>query len=169
MFIDITTMTTEEIQETLDRFYNAETTAQEESMLKRYFQGSDVPPELQADRLLFAQLFNGRVDAPDSLEARLSNDIDGWNMVEKNALRRSRVISLRWIAGVAASLMLLFTLGTYLNNRPSTARPYANNLRETYDNPKDAAGEAERALTKFSVAINKGLNKINNTAINERQ
>lgn len=169
MLIDITTMTTEEIQETLDRFYNAETTAQEESMLKRYFQGSDVPPELQADKLLFVQLFNGKIAAPDSLEARLSNDIDGWNMVEKNALRRSRVISMRWIAGVAASLMLLFTLGTYLNNRPTTARPYANNLRETYDNPRDAAGEAERALTKFSVAINKGLNKINNTAINERQ
>jgi hypothetical protein len=162
-------MTTAKIQEMLDRFYNAETTAREELMLKRFFQGDDVPPGLQADKLLFSQLFNDRVDVPGDLEARLSNDIDCWNMVEKSTLRRARVMSLRWIAGVAASLMLLFTLGTYLNNRPSTARPYANNLKETYDNPQDAAGETERALTKFSIAINKGLSKINNTAINERQ
>lgn len=162
-------MTTEEVRQLLGKFYNARTTAQEESMLKRFFQGGGVPRDLQADKMLFDQLFNDKVDVPEGLEARLSHDIERWNMVEKSISRKARVMSLRWIAGVAASLVMLFTLGIYLNNRPSTARPYVNNLRETYDNPKDAAGETERALTKFSIAINRGLDKINNTEISERQ
>ncbi len=83
-------------------------------------------------------------------------------MVEKHSNRRARTVSLRWMAGMAASVAVLLTLGTYLNNRESTARPIATDV-ETYDNPKDAAGETERALTKFSIAINKGLDKINNT------
>lgn len=168
IFIDTTTMTIEKIQEMLGRFYNAETTAQEESMLKRFFQGDDVPRELQADKLLFSQLFNDRADVPHNLEARLGNDIDCWDMVEKSALRKARMTGIRRISGVAAGLLLLFTLGTYLNNRPDTARPYAGCPEETYDDPKDAAGETERALTKFSIAINKGLNKMNSTTINER-
>ena len=42
-------------------------------------------------------------------------------------------------------------------------QPYAGNLMETYENVDDAAAETERALTKFSIAINKGLRKIDNT------
>ncbi len=166
---NVTTMTTEEARHLLGKFYHAETTAWEESMLKKFFQTADTPRDLETDKQLFSELFNGQVDVPEGLEVRLDKDIDRWNMVEKSVSRQSRVVSLRWIAGVAASLMLLFTLGTYLNNRPTTARPYANNLRETYDNPTDAAGETERALTKFSIAINKGLNKINQTETTKRQ
>lgn len=162
-------MTTEEVRQLLGKFYNAETTAREESMLKRFFQAGGVPQDLQADKILFDQLFNAQVEVPEGLETRLSHDIERWNMVEKSISRKARVMSLRWIAGVAASLVMLFTLGTYLNNRPSTARPCANNLRETYDNPTDAAGETKRALTKFSIAINRGLNKIGNTKISEKQ
>lgn len=155
-------MTTEDIENLLEKFYNAQTTTAEEVALKRYFQSQDVPEALQADKQLFVQLYADAPEEPQGLEARIARNIDGWNMVEKHSNRRARTVSLRWMAGMAASVAVLLTLGTYLNNRESTARPIATDV-ETYDNPKDAAGETERALTKFSIAINKGLDKINNT------
>ncbi len=155
-------MTTEEIKQTLARFYDAETTREEETRLKRFFQDGSVPEELQADRQLFCQLFVEDAEVPEGLEARLDHSIEMWNTVEKVTNRKARTVSLRWIAGMAASLLVLISLGTWLNHRQSTATPYAN-VQETYDNPKDAAGETARALTKFSMALNKGLDKMNNT------
>ena len=155
-------MTTEETTRMLERFYNAETTPQEERLLKDYLLGHDVPEALQADKALFCQLYDPAPAAPQGMEARLSHAINTWNTVEKSSRRRARTASLRWLAGMAASLLLLFSLGLYLNNRQASAPAYANSNVETYDNPKDAMGETERVLTRFSLAINKGLGKINN-------
>lgn len=155
-------MTTEETTRMLERFYNAETTPQEERLLKDYLLGHDVPEALQADKALFCQLYGFAPAAPQGMEDRLIHAINTWNTVEKSSRRRARTASLRWLAGMAASLLLLFSLGLYLNNRQASAPAYASGNVETYDNPKDAMGETERVLTRFSLAINKGLGKINN-------
>ncbi len=155
-------MTTEETTRMLERFYNAETTPQEERLLKDYLLGHDVPEALQADKALFCQLYGFAPAVPQGMEARLSHAINTWNTVEKSSRRRARTASLRWLAGMAASLLLIFSLGLYLNNRQASAPAYASGNVETYDNPKDAMGETERVLTRFSLAINKGLGKINN-------
>lgn len=163
------TMTIDEAKQMLHRFYDAETTAQEESQLKQFFEGTDVPPELEPHRTLFAQLYAPPATPPQGMALRMAQEIERWNLLEKHTQRQARTTSMRWIAGVAASMLVLFTLGTYLNNRPTTANPYATNLKETYDNPRDAAGETERALTKFSMSINKGLSKISNNESTQRQ
>ena len=165
----MTIMTTEQIKPLLEKYYDAETTASEEQALKEYFQREDVPEDLQADQALFRQLYAPDVIEPYGLATRLGQDIERWNVLEKTTQRRARVVSMRWIAGVAACMLVLFSFSSYLNKRPRAASAYATNLKETYDNPHDAAGEAERALTKFSIAINKGLDKINNNATTERQ
>lgn len=162
-------MTIEEVKPMLQRYYNAETTPDEERQLRQFFQGPAVPASLQADRALFAQLYAPVPQPPQGMETRMAQEMERWNVLEKSVARRARLVGMRWIAGVAASMLALVTLGTYLNHRPSTARPYAANLRETYDNPRDAAGETERALTKFSMAINKGLSKISNNETRQRQ
>lgn len=154
-------MTTDEIRLKLERFYEAQTTKDEEEQLNNFFQGNDVPEDLEADRLLFSQLFDPANSVPEGLEQRLTHDIDCWNTVEKTTNRRARTMSLRWITGMAAGLLVLLSMGTWLNHRESTATPLSETV-ETYDNPKDAAGETERALTKFSMALNKGIDKINN-------
>lgn len=155
-------MTTEETTQMLERFYNAETSPQEERLLKDFFLGDDVPEALQADKALFCQLYDSAPAVPQGMETRLSHTINTWNTVEKSSRRRARTASLRWLAGMAASMLLLFSLGLYLNNRQADTSAYASGNGETYDNPKDAMGETERVLTKFSLAINKGLGKINN-------
>ena len=108
-------MTTEDIENLLEKFYNAQTTTAEEVALKRYFQSQDIPEALQADKQLFVQLYADAPEEPQGLEARIARNIDGWNMVEKHSNRRARTVSLRWMAGMAASVVVLLTLGTYLN------------------------------------------------------
>jgi hypothetical protein len=49
-------MTTEETIQLLDRYYNAETSPQEERLLQDFFQGDDIPEALQAEKAIFCQL-----------------------------------------------------------------------------------------------------------------
>ncbi|MBQ6652791.1 MAG: hypothetical protein IJM81_05275 [Prevotella sp.] len=130
-------MNEKELQQLLSRFLEAETS------------------ELEEQRL--SQLF----DRPMLLEQRLARQIDRWNQIEKKTERRARAVMFRWIGGVAASLLLLFGI-VFMTRQQQETRAWAY-YEDTYDNPEDAAAETERALVKFSTALNKGLGNINET------
>ncbi len=104
--------------------------------------------------------------APGGFAGRLARQVDQWNAVEKTALRRARRGSLGWAAAIAASVVLLAATGLYIGNRP--AEPADMAAYDTYSDPEDAAVAAERALTKFSKELNKGLDKVGETE-NERK
>lgn len=155
-------METTELNTLLARFYDGLTTAEEEKRLHQLLHSAALPPEMDADRRFFDELYNLPTDVPENLQMRLKRQIDGWNAVEKTAGRQARSIALRWIAGIAASLLLLFSLGLFLNERgkhPSTAN-LQNSYpipHDTYSDPQDAYAETQKALVKFSQSINKGL------------
>ena len=104
----------------LNRYLNAETTEQEESQLQEFFEQN----------------------TPQGLEECLCRQIDGWNRVEKTTERRGRTVLMRWISGVAATLIILFGI----------AFAAYRHTEQT----------AERALTAFSETLNKGLDLIQN-------
>ena len=60
--------------------------------------------------------------------------------------------SLRWIVGIAASLLLLFAAGAIVHQHENTS-----SAQDTYTNAKDAYAETSRALMKFSKTLNKGI------------
>lgn len=91
------------------------------------------------------------------MEKRMERQIDAWNMVERTTDRRARSISLRWIAGVAASLVLLVSLALIFNNHYEEQDVAMEQSEDTFDNPEDAAAETQRALLKFSECINKAI------------
>lgn len=91
------------------------------------------------------------------MEKRMERQIDAWNMVERTTDRRARNISLRWIAGVAASLVLLVSLALIFNNHYEEQDVAMEQSEDTFDNPEDAAAETQRALLKFSECINKAI------------
>lgn len=153
-------MDTDKIRQLLDRYYDGQTSECEEQVLKDYFLQDDVPPQWATDQRLFRQLYGADMPAIDGLEQRLSRQIDGWNRVEKTANRRTRTIGLRWIAGIAASLLLLFAIGLLVDRQQKQAQ-YAVQ-QDTFDDPRDAYAETQKALMKFSESINKGLNKVEN-------
>jgi hypothetical protein len=67
-------------------------------------------------------------------------------------------MSMKWIAGIAAAMAVVFIMA-YAAIREDRTLAVAT-PQDTFDNPEDAYREAERALITFSEAINEGLNKI---------
>lgn len=72
-------MDTAKIEQLLQRFYEAQTTDEEERQLRVMLQSGDLPQYLQGDRELFFQLTDASrtpIPQPDGLELRLSKLID---------------------------------------------------------------------------------------------
>lgn len=93
----------------------------------------------------------------EQMEKRMERQIDGWNTVERTTHRRARTISLKWIAGIAASLLLLVSVALVVNYRYERQHYAQQQPKDTFDNPEDAAAETQRALLKFSETINKAI------------
>ena len=91
------------------------------------------------------------------MEKRMERQIDGWNTVERTTHRRARNVSLKWIASVAASLLLLVSVALVVNYRYERQHYAQQQSKDTFDNPEDAAAETQRALLKFSESINKAI------------
>ena len=130
------------IEALLERYYDAQTSEAEEQRLKDFFLHEEVPVHLQAEKEMFLQL--QATDVPEGLEERLSQSIDRWD-------KKHRTLRLQWIGSIAASLLLLFGAGWYLQEPPR---------KDTCATPEEAYAEAQRALVMFSTALNKGMKQM---------
>lgn len=137
------------IEDLLERYYNAQTSEAEERRLKDFFLHEEVPAHLQAEKEMFMQLLAS--DVPEGLEGRLEQSIDRWEMQERHTVKKHRTILLRWVGSIAASFLLLFGVGWYLQDSPR---------RDTCATPEEAYAEAQKALVMFSVALNKGMDQM---------
>lgn len=147
------------MKELLEKYYNGETTPQEEETLREWMLHGEVPEELVADRELFLQMEREKekeVELPVGLEQRLDSLID--NEAEKEARQQdkesarqkkhSRIRHLSfWASAVAACAVLIFGI-TYL------MRPVSY-IREVED-PQEARMYIDMAMTQFGKAINCG-------------
>ena len=150
---------TEDIKRLLDRYYDGTTTEEEEEALRTYFNGSDIDASLREESVIFTALQSSECPVPTGMEGRLSRQISQWNTLEVTNRRAIRHINLRWVVGIAASLLLLLATGAIVyqneNNSPQTEQ-------DTYTNTKDAYAETSKALMKFSKSLNKGIEAAEN-------
>ena len=150
---------TEDIKRLLDRYYDGTTTEEEENTLRTYFNGSDIDASLREESVIFTALQSSECPVPTGMEGHLSRQISQWNNIEVATQRTIRHINLRWVVGIAASLLLLFATGAIVyqneNNSPQTEQ-------DTYTNAKDAYAETSKALMKFSKSLNKGIEAAEN-------
>ena len=150
---------TEDIKRLLDRYYDGTTTEEEEEALRTYFNGSDIDASLREESVIFTALQSSECPVPTGMEGHLSRQISQWNNIEVATQRTIRHINLRWVVGIAASLLLLFATGAIVyqneNNSPQTEQ-------DTYTNAKDAYAETSKALMKFSKTLNKGIEAAEN-------
>ena len=130
------------IEALLERYYDAQTSETEERMLRDFFLHEEVPIHLMAEKEMFLQLQASKI--PEGLEDRLSQSIDQWG-------KKHRTLRLQWIGSIAASLLLLFGAGWYLQE-PTR--------KDTCSTPEEAYAEAQRALVIFSTALNKGMKQM---------
>ena len=132
-------MKPDDIEDLLTRYYEGVTSEAEEKELKLFLQLAACPePEI-----------------PVGLEERLNDMIDAWDMSEKRALKvkkRTRIIRLQWLGSIAASLLLLFSVGMYLY-KPSAPK-------DTCATPEEAYMQAQKALVMLSSRLNKGMEEV---------
>lgn len=126
---------------------------------------NNLTKEAEAQRLQAAlEALRRDAPSPDGMQERLSQLIDGWDNAGSTVHRRSRRLRIRWAAAASAIVVTSATL-LYVA-RPVAPEPTAS--YDTYTDPEEAAAETQRALTKFSLALNKGLQTIDD-ATNQKK
>ena len=96
-----------------------------------------------------------KIDVPTDLEAKLSGLIDRLETAEKRSKK-----TVFWISGIAASMVMLFSIGFLYNAENTFDAPVAAN-HIVIEDPETASIEAQKALLKIAVNFNKGMEQLN--------
>ena len=145
-------MNTNDIKILLEKFYNGETSTEEEKALADFFLGEGVPDEFLSDRRLFCALSETPVEVPYESTQAVESLIDSFRE-EQPARKSIKTFGLTYsIAGVAASLALIFGVIQYQKNRQQEA----TSLADTYKTPDEAYRATVDALQLFSENFSKG-------------
>lgn len=162
-------MNIEETKRLLDKYLDGLTTEAEEQQLRQTMNG-EVPAELRAEKAMFAalarfeQTAEAQMDArlADAAEHRMSRMIDQWNRVENSTRRKSRSHATRWMAGVAAGMLVLVGVSFYAGQKQQQSmQPQTAAMPEdTYNDPRMAYKETEKALQTLSENLNKGIKEM---------
>lgn len=155
-------MNNEHIRHLLLRFYDGQTTSDEEEELKRFFDNNNIPEELYADKILFLNmkhLNEKETKRIARMSQHMEQEIDCWEEEEKTKAHRSRPFGkikryIIYAAGIAAALAITYNR-IYL---PEKEPEY----KDTFTNPEDAYMETEKALQLFTSALNKGTKPLKN-------
>lgn len=138
-------MTTQEINTLLKNYDEGTTTEAQERELRRLALANRLPDQWNE---YFAAL-DDVVEVPDGLEQRLEARIDALDAVEQVRHRHW----WRRMAGIAATVALLLSIGAYVHNQRQT-QMLLN--QDTYTDPQAAYNETELVLTQMANHLNKG-------------
>ena len=155
-------MTIEQIQSLLSRFYEGQTTPEEERLLADFFHREDVPEELQDDKQLFLMLAQiSDQEMPTDIAEEITAFVNNLGQTEKKPILsevkhhkgiiyRLKTPPKMWYR-VAATVAILLAIGggVLFHQRTYTTDPF----RDTCKTPEEAAAELHKAnamITKAS-------------------
>jgi hypothetical protein len=146
-----------QIEELLEKYYNGETSLEEERKLHWYFQTHEIPMHLRPDAEIFRYNYKqSREEVAPELSEKLSKLIDEQE-------RRSRFIipvkSIRWISGIAASILIIFSLWMGIG-RDIIRERHHGGFTDTFDDPQLAYLETKKALLLVSEKLNTGTKEL---------
>ncbi len=105
-----------DIEALLDKYFDAETSLEEEKILKAYFRSGEVEPHLESYRPLFAFFDAGKVEKSTR---------------EKDFLPAHSPVRLRKWLSLAASILLMFTIfsvAKYYHEKEEVRRAYEDTM-----------------------------------------
>lgn len=155
-------MTIEQIKSLLARFYEGQTTPEEERLLADFFRREDVPEELQEDKQLFLMLAQiSDQEMPTDIAEEITAFVNNLGETEKKPvlpevkhhkgiIYRLKTPPKMWYR-VAATVAILLAIGggVLFHQRTYTTDPF----RDTCSTPEEAAAELHKAnamITKAS-------------------
>lgn len=142
------TMNIEQIKSLLARFYEGQTTPEEERLLADFFRREDVPEELQEDKQLFLMLAQiSDQEMPTDIAEEITAFVNNLGQTEKkpilSEMKHHKGIIYRlktppkmWYR-VAATVAILFAIGSgvFFHQQTYTTDPF----RDTCSTPEEAA------------------------------
>jgi hypothetical protein len=136
-----------ELDRQIERYYNGESTEEEEQALRELFINEDVPEGYEAERAVFGY-YESAVDIPAlslDFESRIMSAIDATeHSTDSSGLRRS---FLPWLS-VAATVLILVGSWFFFIHR--------SDEEDTFTDPKIAYAETIKILLDVSEKMNRG-------------
>lgn len=153
-------MDSNRIEALLKKYWDCETSLEEEQQLREYFKGKEIPEQLKETAALF-QYFEHQ-KKQELTDSAFDNEV----LKKVKAPKRGKVVSLAYNAmRIAAGVAVLVTATYLVRNEIRKDTPQA--AVDTYDDPKLAFEETKKALMMISKSFGtaeskaKNLNKFN--------
>ena len=145
------------IKSLLEKYYNGETSTEEEKELMNFFHKGEVPDELHSEAELFGFINRERNESvQEGLEERIMQAIDAEKPRNVNPFSKYRSY---WISGVAAAVLII--LAIFIDTR--LGRNGSLIVKEdTFEDPYLAYVEAKRVLYYVSEKMNTGREPLQN-------
>ncbi|ELR73558.1 hypothetical protein C900_02643 [Fulvivirga imtechensis AK7] len=162
-------MDLDRIEQLLERYWECETTLEEEKELKKFFNSGKVPAKWQSVAPLFQyyeeEKKSGKLDG--LFDEKIITEIQTQGPPEASAAGKGKVIKLFYnIARVAAVGLILITATYFVReeyiNKKDTMDPY---LADTFEDPKVAYEETKKALMMISKNFNKGRKEVRKVGV----
>jgi hypothetical protein len=152
------------IKRLLEKFFDGETTAEEENLLKNFFDRPDISKEYEQEKKIFDAF--GKLSHESDAGTDLQNEIEF--IVQKAAKdeNRSKILKIiRWSGSVAAVFLVALSLYFYL--KPVGMKDTYTSADEAYEAAREILFKVSHTMNRESGAItklayiNKGLSAIN--------
>lgn len=153
------------IEELLDKYYNGETSTEEEKILRRFFSQQEIPGRFKADGELFRFFMKEREsELPGNLEERLIGTLSPSSVTEapmaapggEELVKPVFRLRVFWMSGIAAAILIL--AGIFVDLRIRRHSP----MIDTYKDPYLAYAEAKRVLYLVSDKMNEATKPLKN-------
>lgn len=164
-------MEVEEIERLLAKFYEGDTDESQEEALRDYFRTTEVPEHLLRDKEIFLSLYqiaDRNMEVPAKLGDKLSLLIDEKAAEEQRFFRPNKAKrNWRWIAGIAATVLLLICIGYGVDKLGEDVCPPAP--QDTLSDPEEAYRVLQATLLEISTNLNNGLDEVKETQLDMRK
>lgn len=159
----------------IERYFQCETTLEEELILQDFFMQQQLPEELQQYKSLFTTLqAEAEIELPEDFDQKVQTRIQELEAKTPAAIFKTRLgnfnRSLSPFYKAVASIALIITVGVASNrywaasNSQEPAVYNYSSYQDTYDNPKEACNQVVGALKDLSSAF-KGQAEIDTAAV----
>ncbi|MGD0757170.1 MAG: hypothetical protein ABR927_19160 [Bacteroidales bacterium] len=140
-------MNEEELKRLIEKYYNGESTEEEERTLRDYFRKNNIPEGYEAEKLIFSY-YTETVEVPEpsiDFEARILAGIDASEMNRGSGKMKKYLLPL---LSAAAGLLILTGSYFFFFNRAET--------RDSFTDPEIAYAETIKILRDVSAQLNHG-------------
>jgi hypothetical protein len=140
----------------LEKYFDGNTSLEDEKILKDFFQGESIPPHLVSLKETFNYFSQEKTkdELDESFDDKVLSKIGHFEISHKRQTRRRFIY---YASGIAASILIIISIFTNID-------PFTSTLKDTFDDPEIAFNETKRALILVSETLNRGVKPVEKIA-----